>query len=112
LERYGSVWGHLGQFVTFSPGPNSNPNVEHGLQRWLVVNPNPSAADGFRAGWMPLARFVGPRLRDWESRWRRAMLDSSRLSARVITLTHEVSRLQDERYPPGQVGDASGVSSR
>jgi hypothetical protein len=54
-----------GQYVTYSPGPNSNPNVD--------------AAAGFRAGWARFAHFVRPRLRDWESRWQRAARDQDRL---------------------------------
>jgi hypothetical protein len=33
-----------GRYVMYSPGPNSNPNVQHELQRWLAVSPNGDAA--------------------------------------------------------------------
>ena len=59
----------LGQYVVHSPGPNPNLDCEHELARWLAVNPRADAAAGFRAGWARLARFVGGRLGDWESRW-------------------------------------------
>ena len=78
--------GAVGQYVTFSPGPNPNPNVDRELQRWLAVNPRADAASGFRAGWPRLARFVGPRLREWESRWRRAMRDNESLRSRIGVL--------------------------
>ena len=29
-----------GQYITYSPGPNSNPNVHRELERWLAVSPN------------------------------------------------------------------------
>src|SRR5579859_5637067 len=73
----------VGQYVTYSPGPNTNPNAEHELQRWLGVNPRADAAAGFRAGWARLARFVSPRLREWEARWFRSMRENDRLRARV-----------------------------
>jgi hypothetical protein len=89
-----------GQYVTFSPGPNPNPNVERELQRWLVVARNPSATDGFRAGWARLARLVGPRLREWEARWFRSMRENDRLRARVGSLLRELSRFDDHASPP------------
>ncbi len=66
----------FGQFVAYSPGPNPNHDVEHEVTRWLAVHPRADAAAGFRAGWARLARFVRPRLREWEARWwRMAPLD-------------------------------------
>jgi hypothetical protein len=85
----------VGQYVTYSPGSNPNPNVESELRRWLAVHPHASAADGFRAGWARLARCVGPRLRDWEARWRRAMRENERLRARIGALLSDLSRLRD-----------------
>jgi hypothetical protein len=72
----------VGQYVTYSPGPDSNPSVDQELRRWLATSPSADAKSGFRAGWTRLARFVGPKLQDWESRWLRAM-----------------ARLKTERYP-------------
>jgi hypothetical protein len=84
-----------GQYVTYSPGPNPNPDVERELQRWLRAHPYANAADGFRAGWARLARFVQPRLREWEARWFRAMRENDRLKARIGVLLSEISRLTD-----------------
>jgi hypothetical protein len=86
-----------GQYVMYSPGPNSNPNVHRELERWLAVSPNADAASGFRAGWTRLARFVGPKLQDWESRWLRAIRDQDRLKSRIGVLLTEVDHLRDSR---------------
>jgi hypothetical protein len=83
----------VGQYVTYTPGPSPTPNVEHELQRWLAVNPRGDAAASFRAGWSRLARFVTPKLREWEARWFRAMRENDRLRARVGSLLREVTRL-------------------
>jgi hypothetical protein len=80
-----------GQYIAFSPGPNPNPNVEHELRRWLSVHPHADAADGFRAGWARLARFVAPRLREGEARWFRAMRENDRLRSRIGSLLREIS---------------------
>jgi len=85
----------VGQYVTFSPGPNPNPNVDRELQRWLAANPRADAASGFRAGWARLARFVGPRLRDWETRWRRAVRDNEGLRSHIGVLLSEIERQRD-----------------
>ena len=85
-----------GQYVTYTPGPSPTVNVEHELQRWLAVNPRADAAAGFRAGWSRLARFVAPRLREWEGRWFRSMRENDRLKARVGSLLREVSRMSDD----------------
>jgi hypothetical protein len=85
-----------GQYVTYSPGPNPNPNVEHELQRWLAANPRADAASGFRAGWDRMARFVGPRFRDWETRWRRASRDNEGLRSHIGVLTAELQRCQEK----------------
>jgi hypothetical protein len=84
-----------GQYVTFSPGPNPNPNVEHELRRWLGVHPHADAADGFRAGWVRLAQFVRPKLREGEARWLRAMRENDRLKSRIGALLMQISRLSD-----------------
>jgi hypothetical protein len=86
----------VGRYVAYSPGPNTNPNVEHELQRWLAVNPRADAAAGFRAGWARLARWVRPRLHDWEQRWWRAVGENNRLQGRIGTLLREISRLGDD----------------
>jgi hypothetical protein len=85
----------LGQYVTYSLGPNTIPNMERELQRWLSVSPRASAADGFRAGWSHLARFVRPTLRDSNARWVRCMRDNESLRLRIGVLLMEVSRLTD-----------------
>lgn len=85
----------LGRYVTPTPGPNTNPDMERELRRWLAVNPKADAASGFRAGWGRLARFVGPKLRDWEARWFRAMRENDRLKARIGILLREITRLTD-----------------
>jgi hypothetical protein len=85
----------VGRYVITTPGPNTNPDLDRELKRWLAVNPRADAADGFRAGWARLARFVVPRLRDWEARWFRAMRDNDRLRARVGSLLRELSRLTE-----------------
>lgn len=87
----------VGQYVTYAPGPSPPLNVEHELARWLAVNPRADAAAGFRAGWSRLARFVSPKLREWEARWFRAMHENDRLRARIGTLLRELSRLSDPR---------------
>jgi hypothetical protein len=40
---------------------------------------------------------VGPKLRDWESRWLRAKRDQQGLKARIGVLVSEAERLQDSR---------------
>ncbi len=84
-----------GQYLTFSPGPNTNLDVEHELERWLAVHPRADAPAGFRAGWARLARFVQPKLRDWEARWWRSMRDNDQLRSKIGTLLREISRLTD-----------------
>ncbi len=85
----------VGQFVTYTPGPSPTPNMENELQRWLSVNPRADAAAGFRAGWSRLARYITPKLREWEARWFRAMRENDRLKARIGSLLRELSRLAD-----------------
>jgi hypothetical protein len=86
----------VGRYVQPTPGPNINPELERELSRWLAVNPRADAATGFRAGWARLARWVQPRLRDWEQRWWRAVGENDRLRARVGILLRELSRLKDD----------------
>jgi hypothetical protein len=85
----------VGRYVVSSPGPNTNPDLERELSRWLSVNPRADAAAGFRAGWSRLARWVRPRLHDWEHRWWRAVRDNDRLRARIGGLLRELSRLNE-----------------
>jgi len=86
----------VGQYITYTPGPSPTVNVEHELQRWLAVNPRADAAAGFRAGWARLARFVTPKLREWEARWFRSMRENDRLRAHLGSLLRELSRLGDK----------------
>ena len=86
----------VGQYVTYTPGPSPTINVDHELHRWLAVNPRADAAAGFRAGWSRLARFITPKLRDWEARWFRAMRENDRLRAHVGSLLRELSRRSDD----------------
>lgn len=86
-----------GEYVTYSPGSNETPDVELELNRWLSVNPHAGGAAGFRAGWARLARWVHPRLHDWELRWWRAVRENDRLRSRVGVLLRELSRLTDSR---------------
>jgi hypothetical protein len=84
-----------GQFVAYSPGPNPNPDVERELSRWLAVHPRADAAAGFRAGWARLARFVSPKLQEWEQRWFRALRENDRLRGRLGSALREINRLSD-----------------
>jgi hypothetical protein len=86
----------VGQYVTYSTGPNTNPNVERELSRWLAVNPRADAAAGFRAGWARLSRWVQPRLRDWEQRWWRAVRENDLLRSKIGVLLREINRLGDD----------------
>jgi hypothetical protein len=85
----------VGQYVTYSPGPNASPNLEHELRRWLAVSPRADAAAGFRAGWTRLARLIRPRLHEWEARWWRAMGENQRLRARIGLLLADLARRDD-----------------
>ena len=87
----------VGRYVVPTPGPNTNPELERELRRWLAVHPSADGAAGYRAGWARLARFVGPKLSEWESRWFRAMRENDRLRARIGVLLRELSRLTDPR---------------
>ncbi len=87
----------IGRYVAFSPGPNTNPELERELRRWLAVNPRADGAAGFRAGWARLARFVRPKLREWEARWWSAVRENDRLRAHVGSLLREISRLTEPR---------------
>ena len=86
----------VGQYVTYSPGPSPSLHLEQELQRWLAVNPRADAAAGFRAGWARVARFVRPKLREWEARWWRAVRENDRLRSHVGTLLREISHLSDD----------------
>jgi hypothetical protein len=85
----------VGRYVVSTPGPNINPELERELARWLDVHPRADAEAGYRAGWARLARFVGPRLREWEARWFRAMRENDRLKSHIGGLLREISRLTD-----------------
>ena len=85
----------VGQFVVRSPGPNTNPDCEHELGRWLAVNPRADAAAGFRAGWARLARFITVRLREWEGRWFRLARENDSLRSHIGVLLTEISRLRE-----------------
>jgi hypothetical protein len=85
----------VGQYVTYSPGPGANLHLEKELQRWLAVNPRADASAGFRAGWARVARFVTPKLREWEARWWRAVRENDRLRAYIGTLLRDISRLSE-----------------
>ena len=84
----------VGQHVTYSPGANSNPDVDHEIKRWLAVYPRGDAAS-FRAGWTRLARYVSPKLKEWEARWWSAMRENDGLKARIGSLLMEISRRDD-----------------
>lgn len=86
----------VGRYVVQSPGPNTNPNLERELKRWLAVNAHADAAAGFRAGWVRLARFVRPKLREWEARWWRAVQENTGLKSQIGVLLREISRLTDD----------------
>ena len=86
----------LGRYVVPSPGPNTNPNLERELKRWLAVNAHADADAGFRAGWARLARFVRPKLREWEARWWRAVQENTGLKSQIGVLLREISRLTDD----------------
>ena len=83
LEQLRHRLAASGQFVAYSPGPNPNPDVERELRRWLAVHPRANASAGFRAGWARLARFVGPKLREWEARWWHMAREGDRVRARL-----------------------------
>jgi hypothetical protein len=85
----------VGRYIVPTAGPNTNPDLERELKRWLAVNSRADAAAGFRAGWARLARVVRPKLREWEARWFRAMRENDRLKARIGNLLREINRLSD-----------------
>jgi hypothetical protein len=74
----------------------------------LATSPKADAASGFRAGWLRLARVVGPKLQDWENRCLRAKRDHEGLRMHVGVLLAEVEHLRESRraaegqraYPP------------
>jgi hypothetical protein len=84
-----------GEYVTFSPGPNPNPRLDHELTRWLAVNPRATAADGFRAGWERLARVARPKLREWQHRYQESTREIDSLRSRIGVLIMEIGRLSD-----------------
>jgi hypothetical protein len=85
----------VGRYVVSSPGPNTHLELERELNRWLAVNPRADASAGFRAGWARLARWVQPRLHDWEHRWWRAVRENDQLRSRLGVLLTEISRLRE-----------------
>jgi hypothetical protein len=84
-----------GEYVTYSPGPNTNPDLERELGRWLAVNPRADTATGFRAGWARLARWIQPRLREADARWWRQVRQNDQLRARLSAALREISRLSE-----------------
>jgi hypothetical protein len=110
----------------------SSSDVAAGLQRGTIDVPESAllsrrqavgctradASAGFRAGWARLARFVRPRLREWEARWFRAMAQllghERRLASRrgtvgaTHTRPHTCSHLP-HRPVRGRDGQASGA---
>jgi hypothetical protein len=87
----------VGRYAVHSTSANTNPDLEREVTRWLAVNPQADGPAGFRAGWARLARWVRPRLRDWEHRWFRAVRENDRLRAHVGSLLREISRLTEPR---------------
>jgi hypothetical protein len=87
--------GRAGLLNTFTPGANPRFDGERELRRWLAAHPRADAATAFRAGWERMARFVGPRLREWEARWWILVRENERLRAHIGRLITEVSRLSD-----------------
>ena len=83
----------VGRYVVYSPGPNTNPELERELKRWLAINPRADGAAGFRAGWARLSRWVRPRLHDWEQRWWRLARENESLRSHIGVLLTEISRL-------------------
>ena len=86
----------VGRYVVSSPGPNTNPELERELKRWLAANPRADSAAGFRAGWARLSRWVQPRLKEWEQRWWRAVRENEHLRSRLGVVLSEISRLKDD----------------
>ncbi len=92
--------GRVAEGVVRNTDPDSddapiNHDVEHEVTRWLAVHPRADAAAGFRAGCARLARFVRPKLREWEARWWRMARENDRLRARLGVALREISRLTD-----------------
>lgn len=91
-----------GQFVAYSSGPNPIHDVEHEVTRWLAVHPRADAAAGFRAGWARLARFVRPKLREWEARWWRTARENEPLEGPPwcrVARNQPANRPGDRRQP-------------
>src|SRR5689334_10736532 len=68
---------------SFSWGPNPHIDRELELARWLSVSRDADAAAGFRAGWDRMARWVQPRLQDWERRWWSCTRENDSLRSRI-----------------------------
>ncbi len=78
--------------TSLTPLVRTATDLDRELKRGLAVNPRADASAGFRAGWARLARWVQPRLRDWEHRWRRALRENNSLRSHIGVLLREISR--------------------
>jgi hypothetical protein len=84
-----------GLFIDVSPGPNPVPDGEAELRRWLAAYPRATAAEGFRAGWVRMARWIRPRLVEADAAWWRQVRENERLRARLGVLLAELERARD-----------------
>jgi hypothetical protein len=87
--------GSAGPDGAFAPAPELVVDGEAEGKRWLAAHPRAAPADAFRAGWSAMARFVAPRLREWEARWWGAVRQNEQLRSQIGVLIREISRLSD-----------------
>jgi hypothetical protein len=78
-----------------APAPELVVDGEAEARRWLAAHPRAAPAAAFRAGWSAMARFVAPRLREWEARWWGAVRQNEQLRSQIGVLIREISRLSD-----------------